>query len=328
MSCSREIQDSIITTKRAPISTFANFRPSDGLGLLHTAGVAAITAVGLWMSRSGGVLWAGGQILVAVAFVQWFILLHECGHETLFRRASFNIVAGHIASFFSIIPFVCWKRVHGMHHRWTGWQDLDPTTASLVPRRLSAIEIQIVRISWKYWIPTFSVLYRINNYWNLARLRGVFGSGRPWRQMVSSAAVLLLMYGIAIYVLGVVQLAGMVGPALFASLVFEDPLILSQHTHIPQHVSNGNKIRPFAAQSQEEFTRSLRFPKWFSRFVLFHFDAHELHHMYPFVPAYHLRSIAYTGKNEIDWWQWLTIAKRIPGDAFLFQNQNDTGIRI
>ena len=305
------------------------FRPSDKLGLLHTAGVASVTSLGLLLSFSSrGVVWLGGQILLAVALVQWFIVLHECGHETLFRRPALNALVGRIASFFSVIPFVCWKRVHAKHHRWTGWQDLDPTTASLVPRPLRTIERAVIRVSWKYWIPTFSILYRINNYWHLIRLRALFGRGFAWRRMLWSAVSLLLVYGLTIYVVGVQRVIGVAGLALLLASIIEDPLILSQHTHIPQNVSNGEKVRPFAAMRQEKFTRSLRFPKWVSTFVLFNFDAHELHHMYPFVPAYYLRRIPYAGKNEIDWWRWLTAAKGISGEAFLFRNQNDTGIRI
>jgi fatty acid desaturase len=75
---------------------------------------------------------------------------------------------------------------------------------------------------------------------------------------------------------------------------------------------------------QERYTRSLRLPDAISHAVL-HFDAHELHHMYPFVPGYRLREIAYTPQNEIDWRQWIAAARRIPGDILLFQNRHDTG---
>jgi len=287
-----------------------------------------MTIAGLTLSRFDGIVWLAGQVLVALALVQWFIILHECGHETLFRRSSFNVATGYVAAFFSGIPFICWKRVHGLHHRWTGWQDLDPTTASLVPRPLSPIETFILRISWKYWLPLFSVLYRVNNYWHLPRLRRLFKDDRKWKEMVFSACALLSLYGIAIFIVGLRNSVHLFGLGLFLALIIEDPLILSQHTHIPQNNSSGRNAETFAAMEQEEFTRSLRFPAWVSKTLLFNFDAHELHHMYPFVPGYLLRRIPYTAINEIDWWRWLKAAKRMRGDDFLFKNQNDTGIRI
>ena len=78
--------------------------------------------------------------MLAVAFVQWFVILHECGHDTLFRTRTWNRVAGSVAGFFALIPFACWTRVHSRHHRWTGWQDLDPTTEALVPRNRGRVE--------------------------------------------------------------------------------------------------------------------------------------------------------------------------------------------
>ena len=61
-------------------------------------------------------------------------------------------------------------RVHGRHHKWTGWQDLDPTTESLVPRPLAAVRAALVNLCWRLWIPLFSTLYRFENYWSPRRL--------------------------------------------------------------------------------------------------------------------------------------------------------------
>jgi len=114
------------------------------------------------------------------------------------------------------------------------------------------------------------------------------------------------------------------GVALLVSFGIEDLLLLSQHTHVPQHVSHGAAVKPFPAIEQEPFTRSLRLPDAASAFVL-HFDAHELHHMYPFVPGYHLRRIAYSPGNEIGWWRWVRGAKKLRGDVLLFQNRIESG---
>ena len=105
--------------------------------------------------------------VLALALLQWFVLLHEAGHLTLFRSRTANVIAGHLAGFFALIPFASWRRVHGLHHLWTGWQDLDPTTAPLVPRRLGTVERILVDWAWKLWLPLFSVLYRVNNYWRV-----------------------------------------------------------------------------------------------------------------------------------------------------------------
>jgi len=311
-----------------PISVCTGLRAANTRGVLCTTEVLTLTLAGFMLSRSPGFAWLAGQSLLAIAFVQWFIVLHECGHETLFRSSRLNRIVGHVASFFSLIPFQCWKRVHASHHQWTGWQDLDPTTASLVPRPLRAIERVLINFSWRFWIPTFSILYRLNNYWNVPRLRRLYGASRKWPRMVLNTLLLTIVYIATLISAGPWQVIAVAGASLLVAFVLEDLLILSQHTHIPQSLSGGAKVQPFTAAEQETFTRSLRFPLWVSNYLLFNFDAHELHHMYPFVPGYHLRRISYVGRNEVDWWTWIRTVKRMRGEQFLFGNQNDSSIRV
>ena len=112
-------------------------KPVNSLGSLFVGLALATTALGLILSSDDFIsLWLIGQLILAIAFLQWFVLLHEAGHNNLFRTQRLNRLAGWTAGFMALIPFGCWKLVHGMHHRWTGWQDLDMTTATLTPRAL------------------------------------------------------------------------------------------------------------------------------------------------------------------------------------------------
>jgi omega-6 fatty acid desaturase (delta-12 desaturase) len=305
-----------------------HLRPSNAAGVLAVALVAGTTGLGLALALQRGVWpWAIGQIVLALALVQWFVVLHECGHDTLFRTRRLHPIVGRVAGAFAAIPYACWTRIHGRHHRWTGWQDLDPTTAALVPRARPRFERVIVNVCWKCSIPLFSVIYRVENYWHLPRLFRLFASRIERIRMVRDAAILVLLYALVAWLVGPVTLLVTIGPAIFLSLVAEDVLLLSQHTHIPQHVSHGATVRPFPAIEQEEFSRSLRLPPWLS-LLLLHFDAHELHHMYPFVPGYRLHGVAYTPQNEVGYWGWIRAAKRVPGEVFLFQNRTESGWEI
>ena len=305
-------------------SDLIGLRPSDAAGWQAVLIASAATGVGLALSLDGGPVWVAGQGLLAIALVQWFVLLHECGHETLFRTRRWHGVVGRLAAFFALIPYSCWTRVHGRHHKWTGWQDLDPTTTSLVPRELGRGERAVVNVCWKYWIPLFSILYRTGNYWNLPRLLKLFPRWGDRRAIARESAAMLALYILLPVALGPVRLLQTSGLAIVLSLMIEDVLLLSQHTHMPQGVSHGAAVRPYPAIEQEPFTRSLRLPTWLSALVL-HFDAHELHHMYPFVPGYHLRRIPYRPTNEIGWWTWLRRAKQLPGEVLLFQSRAETG---
>jgi fatty acid desaturase len=287
-----------------------------------------ITVGAIWLSLQASIWWwAAGQILLALALVQWFAVLHECGHETLFRGKRANSIVGQVAGFFAIIPYYNWKRVHARHHKWTGWQDVDPTTAALVPRKLQTVERILVNVCWKFWIPLFSVLYRVNNFWNWPRLRALFEKYEDRQRLATSSIALLLMYVVVFAVAGPGVVFRAAGVALLLALIAEDLLLLSQHTHIPQQLSNGEPVRPFPTIEQEVFTRSLVFPRWLSA-ALLHIDAHELHHMYPFVPGYRLGGVKYDTENEIGLWAWIRGARAMPGELFLFHNRLETGADI
>jgi fatty acid desaturase len=302
----------------------AHLQPSNLLGALFFSACVGLTALSLFLSIADPpAVWLLGQVLLALALLQWFALLHEAGHNTLFRTPRLNRCAGRVASFFALIPFGCWKRVHGAHHHWTGWQDLDLTTAPLAPRPRSRAERLLVNVCWRLWLPLFSVVYRLNNFWNLPRLWRAFPRQR--RRLTASVLLLAAAYAATVAAVGWLPLLRAAGLGLLLTLMFQDLLILSQHTHVPQQLSHGAAVRPVPPALQEVYTRSLRFPAWVSAPFLLHMDAHELHHMYPRVPGYHLRKIAYVPRNEVPWWRWLVKAKRLPGEVFLFQNRRQSG---
>src|SRR6185295_1663614 len=180
-----------------------HLRPSNPAGVLAVAVVALTTGLGIALAvQPQLLLWAAGQLVLALALVQWFVVLHECGHDTLFRTRRFHPLVGRIAATFAVIPYACWTRIHGRHHRWTGWQDLDPTTAALVPRARARVERVIVNVCWKCSIPLFSVIYRLENYWHLPRLFRFFASRTERIRMVRDAIILVGLYALVAVLIG------------------------------------------------------------------------------------------------------------------------------
>jgi len=310
-------------------ATFNHLTPRDSVGLFFLSGCVALTALALWLSSHQSLLlWMMGQILLAFALTQWFVLLHECGHDVLFRRKWLNLFSGHLASFFCFIPFSCWKPVHRKHHKWTGWKDLDPTTALLIAENFGAKQKIIIHICWKFWIPLFSVTYRLQNFWNLRRLRRIFWRIDQRRTFCRNICLLAIIYGGFTYWIATGQLTRHIALGVLLSLILQDLFLLSQHTHMPLKLSYGKKVESYPTLQQAAFTRSLHFPFWFAHYFLLHFNAHELHHMYPFVPGYCLGQIPHGTENEIGWWRWIREAKRLPGEVFLLQNRQQSGVRI
>jgi acyl-lipid omega-6 desaturase (Delta-12 desaturase) len=306
-----------------------DIHPSDMWGALFFAIALGVTALGLWLSGRDAVLpWIAGQALLAVALLQWFILLHEAGHLSLFRTRGFNLAVGHLAGCLALIPFASWRRVHGLHHVWTGWQDKDPTTAALTPRKRGRLQLAAVDVAWRLGLPLFSIVYRLSNYWNIPRLFRLFPSPTQRRAIALNALALLGSYVGAAWLLGWEALLQFSGLAIAASLALQDPLILSQHTHIPQPVSGGRRVEPLCGEAQQRYTRSLRFPRWFAHWVLLNFNAHELHHRFVSVPGYRLCLLSQEQPNEVHWWTWLRAAKRLRGSVFLFGNRGQSGFDL
>jgi omega-6 fatty acid desaturase (delta-12 desaturase) len=183
----------------------------------------------------------------------------------------------------------------------------------------------ILNACWRLWIPLFSIMYRLNNYWNLPRLFRYFPTTSfKWR-LGLNVLIYFLGYGILIWFIGIQRLVQVAGLGLLVSLMLQDLLILSQHTHIPMQISHGAEVTPFSPREQENFTRSLVFPTWFSLWFLLNLDAHELHHMHASVPGYYLHTLGTPTMNAIPWWHWIWQAKRVRADVLLFQNRNQTG---
>jgi fatty acid desaturase len=313
-----------IETHRA--TDIADLKPKNRIGSFYLLFAIALTGVACWLSMFANLwLWFVGQLLLAAAMVQWFAILHEAGHKTLFRTRWLNKWAAHMAGFIALIPGDCWRIVHAKHHYWTGWQDLDLTTETLVPRRLHRVESVVINVCWRLWIPIFATLYRVNNYWNLPRLWRLFPRTRERRLLTMNIVFYLAAYLTLVWMLGFVAVLKYVGLGLLISFSLQDLLILSQHTHIPMSLANGEKVASYPPIEQEVFTRSLLFPPWFSRLVLLNIDAHSLHHMYPKIPGYHLHQISRETMNSIRWWQWIVKAKGVPGEVLLFQNRDQTG---
>ena len=307
------------------LETLRHLRTDAVLALSHTLGNLFGLIAGVWLAvQSSWLSYILGQLLLTFIFVHAFVLLHEAGHNTLFKQRWLNRLAGHYAGFVTLIPFAGWKPIHARHHRYTGWQDLDATTATLIPRPLHALETGIINFAWRTGLPLFSILYRLQNYWHIPRIQQFLRDKARLPGMVLNVLLLLLIYALLIGFVGFSELAVLILPALLLSLALEDILLLSQHTHIPQQLSGGKKVRAFRPQQQAQFTRSLRLPGWLSA-SLMGFDAHELHHMYPHIPGYQLHHINYTPANEVHWLRWIRRAKSLSGTDFLFRNRNNTG---
>lgn len=261
-----------------------------------------------------------GQIAGALFFIQCFILIHEFGHNSFFKTKFLNDFFGHLTSIFIFIPLFNWRNIHGLHHQWTGWRDLDPTTEKTFASRLSPLQKSIINFCWKYYIPVFTIGYRLGIYWKLEKLKRHLPSS-VYRLCVLNLILMTLLYLCLIFLFPVKIL--LLLPALYLSFVGTDLISLSQHSHIEIPVSGNNKVSPLKYVEQAKYSRSLVFPPLISKYLLYHINYHESHHCYPGLPCYYLPAINPGSTNSYPFWSWLKQVKKISGVEFIFNSSKD-----
>jgi acyl-lipid omega-6 desaturase (Delta-12 desaturase) len=260
--------------------------------------------------------WYVGQILLAIFFFQSFILLHEVGHYSFFKGKTLNTIFGHLFGFLSFIPFISWVDIHNQHHKWTGWRDKDPTTSGTINPEHGLIVKSIINVCWFCFIPLFTLGYRIGNYWNLGKIKKF--SPKTNRKKVTINLLIILITWAFISVLYSNIILDYILPAYVLGLVISDLIILSQHSHIDIPISNGEAVRPVKYSDQTQYTRSLKFGKWFEHWVLFNFNLHEKHHAFPGLPAYYLQKKECSEMNKRPFVNYFWNAKRMTGQEFVF----------
>jgi fatty acid desaturase len=267
-----------------------------------------------------------GTVLLSAFFTQTFILLHECGHLNYFKNKAANHIFGHLFGLMSGIPFYTWRHMHNLHHRWTGWRDLDPTTEKTVKPGGSRITQLIVNTCWWLFIPIFYLVYLVSNYWDLLKIK------RFVPPNVLKLAIMNISLYLSFYILVVLYFPAFVLyyllPAFVLSLVWKELLIMTQHTHIEIPVSEGAEVRPIPFMEQVKYTRSFYTFPFFARYFLLNFNLHEVHHAYPGLPAYWLDKIDLDIPRRPKLSKWLIKAKSMKGEDYIFRTSKHTGMKF
>jgi fatty acid desaturase len=72
----------------------------------------------------------------------------------------------------------------------------------------------------------------------------------------------------------------------------------------------------------------LVFPIWISRYLTLSFENHIGHHFFPWIPSYLLYQVKTETGNEAEAFQWISKAKKIPGDILIFDDREHTQLNI
>jgi len=108
--------------KRAIVDRYAT--PSDGRGSLQLLSVVVPIAA-LWAtirSASPDSPWlvAAATWCLSLFLLRGFVLMHDCGHHSLFRSRSLNRIGGFLLGVLAGIPQPVWAENHRFHHVTNG----------------------------------------------------------------------------------------------------------------------------------------------------------------------------------------------------------------
>jgi fatty acid desaturase len=285
----------------------------DGLKSLIVPLLSALTLV-VTIGQTGWIYWIG-QIIGSVFWFQSFILIHEFGHNSVFPSKKINQVMGHLFSIFAFIPFHNWVLIHTLHHKWTGWRDLDPTTEKTLKMKVGPLKSKLADFCWRFWVPLFTIGYRYETYWADDKLKR-FLSAKDYRVSQYYRWGHLCFYLLMIVLFG--QYILYLLPGLILSFMVTDIVTLSQHSHIQMPVSEGEKTKPLLYKDQIQYSRSLSMNPLIAKWLFFNMNYHEAHHAYPGLPFYFLDKAKGEWQNTFPLLPWLKKVKAMRGSEFVF----------
>lgn len=266
-----------------------------------------------------GIIWFIAQIFLGINILQWFFLLHDLAHGHYFTNKKVNILIGHVASIFVILPFYPWKYIHRTHHLWVGFKDKDPTQNLLTRKDIPLKKEKIINFCWKYWIPVCTLSFSFDNFWNIKKLDAMYPE-KKYKNYFSIFLPAFVQFYFFIS-MGPLHYLKVWGLAYLIFLVLCDPLLLSQHSGKKQMLALDNKVSMIHFKDQDEYTRSLKFPSFIEKVILLGFNHHSLHHLIPTMPGYHLVEMNFTDDTSEDWKTWLTEAKKMSGVELLYSDE-------
>ncbi len=247
---------------------------------------AALHFVGIWLTLLLAIPAAG-------FLVRLFLIQHDCGHDSFFRRRATNDWVGRVLGVLTFTPYDYWRRRHATHHATSGNLDGrgvgDLTTLT--------VEEYLERGRWGrfgYWLSRHpAVLFGLGpSYVFLLEQRLPIGLMRAgWSPWVSTMATNAAIFTLAV---GLMWLIG-VGPFLIIQL----PIVLFaatigvwlffvQHQFEETHWEKADDWNHTEAALQGSSYYDLpAVLSWFSANI----GIHHVHHLASRIPYYRLPEV-------------------------------------
>ncbi|WP_159712793.1 fatty acid desaturase [Geminicoccus flavidas] len=254
----------------------------------------ALCWVAMVLAVRSGHFWLYALLLVPAAglVVRLFMIQHDCGHGSFFRRRSGNDWTGRLLGILTLTPYDYWRHSHAVHHAnagnldGRGIGDIDTLTVGeyLTRSRWGRLRYRLYRHPLVMFgvgpVYLFLFQYRLPI--------GFMRKGRPWLSTMLTNLAIFAMAGGLIWLVGIGSFLMVHIPVVLLAAAGGVWLFYVQHQFEETHWSEGQSwSMPEAAlhgSSHYDLPAVLR---WFTANI----GIHHVHHLVSRIPYYRLPEV-------------------------------------
>lgn len=263
-----------------------DFTPKIGHLLNHF--VIDLLLVGVIALTNQGILYPLSQLLLPILMFRSFCLMHDCVHGSVIKNKAIGDGIGIIAGAFCLLPYEPWKKIHLLHHKWTGNVDKDPSMGLIKQFPFyKPIRVKVLNFCWQFQIPALAISQHFV-FWTKSYQFVL--EAKTTEEKVKNALSIL----IPLILYASISLTKNL-PALALYLAMVEVINFPHHLQMP--MLEGKDSYP--VYDQYRSARSCQYPRWFSRNILNNFNLHIEHHLFPRLPWYQLDSASSLVKKEL-----------------------------
>lgn len=273
-----------------------------------------------WSATVSYAVTAGLTLLMSLFLVRTFVLMHDCGHGSLFRSPRLNRCFGFVFGVLTGMPQYVWSKHHAYHHatngNWDRYRGALLTKSLAEYEALGGVQRRLYTLMRTLWItPLHGFLYVLffpRSTWLVGSLRLLthvtrrklarrdsplracaadfetpyWKSAKEYRHMLGNNLVLLSAWA---------SMSWLLGPALFfsvyvaaVSLAAAIGIVLFAVQHNFEHSYASGDDGWDSDVAAVEGTSCLALPRWLNWFTA-DIAYHHVHHLSSAIPNYRLR---------------------------------------
>lgn len=239
--------------------------------------------------------------IITILMCRSYVIEHDCGHQSFYRKKSTNAIIGNIMAFPIMIPYSMWKYIHNSHHNHVGnldKRDINPEMWTMTVKEyenssaFKKIAYQFIRSKFSRFVfapvAIFGIIFRFPN--------------RKFDRMSNIAVIIydilyfLTFWFITDYIsfekLLFIYFIPLVGFFMIASYVF-----YAQHQFEDTYWENNeNWTYEEATFKGSTFLSAPRWFNWVSGNVVYH----NIHHLISTIPNYNLEKAQLALGNSLE----------------------------